>query len=57
MRAVVVATSLLVFACSTTKDAKKGDGDASDGSEKISENISRKRAGNEKVKPAVTESR
>jgi hypothetical protein len=48
MRAVALATCLLAFGCSTTKDAKKGDGDG-DGSQKLSENIRQKQSGNEKV--------
>jgi antitoxin component YwqK of YwqJK toxin-antitoxin module len=51
MRAVALATCLFAFACSTTKDAQKSDGDSSGGggSEKLSENIRQKQAGNEKV--------
>src|SRR3954469_5894901 len=51
MRAVALATCLLAFSCSTTKDAEKkdGSGDSSGGSEKLSENIRQKQAGNEKV--------
>ncbi len=48
MRAVALVTCLLAFGCSTTKDAKKGDGDG-DGSQKLSENIRQKQSGNEKV--------
>ncbi len=55
MRPVVLATCLLgctlsTAACSTTKDAKSGDGSSTSGdSEKLSENIRQKQSGNEKV--------
>lgn len=50
MRPVVLATCLFALACSTTKDAKKGDGSSEGGgSEKLSENIRQKQSGNEKV--------
>lgn len=52
MRAVALATCLLACACSTTKDAKKGEGggdSSGTGGEKLSENIRQKQAGNEKV--------
>src|SRR4051812_30585983 len=49
MRAVALVTCMLALACSTTSSAKKGDGPGGDGSEKLSENIRQKQAGNEKV--------
>src|SRR5581483_9049863 len=49
MRAVALATCMLGFACTTTSSAKKSDGQPGDGTEKLSENIRQKQAGNEKV--------